>query len=227
MNNLDQTDRDFWREHYFERFDKRDELEPVFENTRESLTLAKHIDEVEQELRNLRQQAYIAKQAHTAVRNKKRVEFEKAALGIRPEVEAIIEEVYERGQQRKSLQGAGKSWRDGVSRSYGYLRTYVKQGLFASNMYGNRGGNYDKLYVEYELMSKAHAVIGNDNTKKGADLVDRTYQLYMQLWKEWNDAERPIVTFKEDAYVRAGKVKDAIAAGKLHVDAHKGDRNDA
>lgn len=194
MNEWDRNER---RTHFVNRFRGRSfegNLEVMFDETKEAKRMATRIEQKEKELRELRTEEYIAKRAFATVRDEERVRLAKAAIGIRDENEALVQEVYERAQQVSKLRGENASWRSNVHNAYAQISRWVKHGE-----YSRRERDFDPLFVEYQLISSARTIMYNDTAKKGADLNDRVIDRANDLWNQWNLAGQPVDRRKEVA----------------------------
>lgn len=190
---LTQTDRNEFRDMYTTRFRNRSiegNLEADQTETKEYQRVDRRIKNLEAELQDARQELYILNQAFDAVSREERVRVAKKALGVRPEAEQLLQDVFDRAQQSGKLRGDNASYRSRVKNAYYDVAAYIKSGRFGSSY--NTGRDYHPLYVEQSLIADALEVMYQDETKKGAPLFERVREYRQKVWTEWGDLGQPV-----------------------------------
>lgn len=194
---LTNNDRERLRVHYLNRFRNQsfDGHLPVDQTeTNEYKIVDRRIKNLEAELTDARRELYELNQAFDTISREERVRVAKIQLGVRSDIDALLQEVYGRAQQCTKLQGDQFSARHELPNAYYKLSAFVTRGAFGgaqSFKYPHR--RYNPLFVEHELMSAAARVMYYDNTKKGRDLSNRTWLRRNDIWKQWSDADQPTI----------------------------------
>lgn len=198
---LTQQERAEWRTHYINRFRNRSfdgTLEIDQTETKEYQQIDRRIRKLENELQDARQELYELNQAFDTISREETVRKSKAQFGVRPEIDALLGEVYQRCQQATKLMGSDYSYRHELPNAYAYVRNWVVNGTFGTGRYSAHDGDYEyhPLHIEYQLLVDAGRIMYHDNTKKGAPLCERVQSARMKAWERYADADHPVTKEK-------------------------------
>jgi uncharacterized protein YdcH (DUF465 family) len=196
---LTSNERKELRIHYVNRFRNQNtegRLPVDQTDTKEYKRLDRTIKNLEAELQDARHELYELNNAFDTVSHEETVRKNKAKLGVRDEIDAILKEVYERTQQSSKLRGENLSWRHSLPSAYAAVVQYVNHGKYGKSY--DRDREFDPLFIEYQLMDAAGRITWHDNTKKGQPLYNRVNSIRNDAWNRWNAADRPVDKQGED-----------------------------
>lgn len=188
---MTQNERDERRVHYLNRFRNRSfegTLEIDQTDTKEYQQADRRIKNLEAELQDARTELHILNKAFDTVDREQRVRVAKKSLGVRDQIDAVLEQVFDRTRQCTKLTGDGKSYKHDLPHAYADVRQYVVNGTYGRQT--NR--RFHQLHIEYYLMLAAARIMWHDNTKKGQPLYERVTKIRNECWARYNEAGNPI-----------------------------------